>query len=172
MKNIIMKKNGFTLIELLTVIAIIGILSSIVVASMTSARQKARDTKRVSDIKQLQLALATYADANSNHYPATLDLLAPTYIPTIPVPPGGTRQTTYSSLYNAFSSVPNSTPCISYHLGAVLEVSGNPALLDDGSDPSALDSLCAGNANSSDFSGSDTGPCGLSGTGYCFDVKP
>ena len=56
--------RGFTLIELLVVIAIIGILSSVVLASLNSARQKGRDAKRISDVKQLQLALELYYDAN------------------------------------------------------------------------------------------------------------
>ena len=52
--------RGFTLIELLVVIAIIGILSSVVLASLNSARTKARDTRRVSDMKQIQIALELY----------------------------------------------------------------------------------------------------------------
>ncbi len=53
---------GFTLIELLVVIAIIGLLSGIVLASLSSARIKARDIKRVSDLKNIQLALELYYD--------------------------------------------------------------------------------------------------------------
>ncbi|MFH1713569.1 MAG: type II secretion system protein, partial [Patescibacteria group bacterium] len=51
------KQKGFTLIELLVVIAIIGMLSSIVLVSLNPARQKSRDAKRLSDMKQIVLAL-------------------------------------------------------------------------------------------------------------------
>ena len=55
-----MNKKGFTLIELLVVISIIGVLSTLAVVSLNNARQKARDAKRVSDIKQVQTALELY----------------------------------------------------------------------------------------------------------------
>jgi prepilin-type N-terminal cleavage/methylation domain-containing protein len=61
------KPNGFTLIELLVVIAIIGILSSVVLASLNSARTKARDARRIADLKQMQLALELYFDSNNNY---------------------------------------------------------------------------------------------------------
>lgn len=53
-------KKGFTLIELLVVIAIIGLLTTLAVVALDSARTKSRDAKRVTDIKQIQTALELY----------------------------------------------------------------------------------------------------------------
>ena len=66
----LLRRGGFTLIELLVVIAIIGMLSSIVLASLNSARMKARDAKRVSDLHQMRLALEQYYD-DKGTYPIT-----------------------------------------------------------------------------------------------------
>jgi len=65
-----MNKKGFTLIELLVVIAIIGVLSTLAVVALGSARQKANDAKRLSDIRQVQTALELYYTDN-NAYPTT-----------------------------------------------------------------------------------------------------
>jgi len=62
--------KGFTLIELLVVVTIIGILASIVIVSLGSARVKARDTRRLADIKQMTLAIELYID-QYRHYPPT-----------------------------------------------------------------------------------------------------
>jgi prepilin-type N-terminal cleavage/methylation domain-containing protein len=59
-----MKKRGFTLIELLVVIAVIGLLASIVLVSVNSTREKARNAKRLSDIKQYVLAIEMAYDDN------------------------------------------------------------------------------------------------------------
>jgi len=54
--------KAFTLIELLVVIAIIGVLSTLSVVAFNSARSKARDSRRLSDIHNLSLALEMYYD--------------------------------------------------------------------------------------------------------------
>lgn len=60
--------RGFTLIELLVVVAIIGLLTSIIIASLSTARAKARDSKAVSEFIQVKTALALYYD-KYNRYP-------------------------------------------------------------------------------------------------------
>ena len=66
-RNILVSK-GFTLIELMVVIAIIAILTAIITANFTTAKSKSRDAKRMSDLGQIQLALAGYFD-RCNTYP-------------------------------------------------------------------------------------------------------
>ena len=60
--------RAFTLIELLVVVAIIGILSSVVLASLNTARAKARDARRISDLRQIRIALEAYF-ADNGYYP-------------------------------------------------------------------------------------------------------
>jgi len=60
-------KKGFTLIELLVVISIISLLSSIVLASLTEVRKKARDTKRVAEVQQIQTQLELYYNENGEY---------------------------------------------------------------------------------------------------------
>jgi prepilin-type N-terminal cleavage/methylation domain-containing protein len=67
-----MDKKGFTLVELLVVISIIGLLATIVMVSLGSARTKARDTRRKVDLEQIVLALEMYySDYNTYVVPGT-----------------------------------------------------------------------------------------------------
>ncbi len=60
-------KKGFTLIELLVVIAIIGILSSIVLGSLSSARTKGEDTAIVATLANMRGQADLYYTNNSNY---------------------------------------------------------------------------------------------------------
>lgn len=64
------KQKGFTLIELLVVISIIGLLSSVVLLALSTARAKARDVRRLSDVATIQKALEFYYNDNQQ-YPAS-----------------------------------------------------------------------------------------------------
>jgi len=159
--------KGFTLIELLVVIAIIGILSSIVLASLNSARQKGRDARRVSDIKQLQLALELYYDSNPTlGYPtaigfgATSPLVSGGFISTIPSDPSVTPVCTTGAEAGCYKYAALGTTCSSYHLGATLEITNNAALSSD-ADAAATTGICPGSATDFD---------GVAATVY--DVKP
>lgn len=137
------KPKGFTLIELLVVIAIIGILSSVVMVSLVTARQKARDARRIVDVKTIQLALETYYSDNLvypiNIYGTAEKSLNKTsvYLATVPTDPNSTTACTSGTqvscyIYAALSPVgQNCTFANRYHLGASLELSNNPSLLQD-----------------------------------------
>lgn len=130
--------SGFTLIELLVVIAIIGLLASIVMVSLNSAREKARQAKAKSELKQFQLAVEMYYDANGvypcagHYYPGAngdptscLQAALASFIPTFPATdpwgsyytwhyhPGTCECTTFDSLgpdktYGGYTPCP---PC-------------------------------------------------------------
>jgi type II secretion system protein G len=67
-------KKGFTLVELLVVIAIIATLVALAVPNFLSARERARDSKRKSDLVQLKAALRLYYN-DYNRYPSSTGAL-------------------------------------------------------------------------------------------------
>lgn len=94
--------GGFTLIELLVVVSIIGLLASIVLVSLEKSRARARDARRIQDIREIEKALwLYYADHGTfpdetgaqrlagwevSVYPDFLEFLKP-YMSEVPVDP-------------------------------------------------------------------------------------
>lgn len=101
-----LKRKAFTLVELLVVIAIIGLLASISIISLNNARAKARDAKRVADVKQISTALELFFN-DAGRYPTDLEWASgsleyngQTYlsiIPSAPTPADGSCDSTTNS---------------------------------------------------------------------------
>jgi len=75
-----MVKKGFTLLELLIVISIIGILVAVATASYSSSQKKARNSRRMSDMKSVQNAAEQYYADNDSVYPPS-SVFGVTYLP-------------------------------------------------------------------------------------------
>jgi prepilin-type N-terminal cleavage/methylation domain-containing protein len=193
-----LRANGFTLIELLVVISIIGILASIVLVSLDGTRKKGRDSKRISDVKQLQLALELYYDQNNSFPPrictntsvcgtscggtscAAVYLTGPGYLSVVPTDPSNLADYSYTPY--SVSAAPST--CISFHLGTTLESLNHSALQtdrDQSGAPSGMQVCSATYSPAADFNGNDFSPpsssnpnkCNSNDIGVqCYDVTP
>jgi len=179
------RKGGFTLIELLVVIAIIGILSAVVLASLSTARMKSRDAKRISDVGQIQLALELYFDSNQSYYPmpATTNQALSTagwqaafvttgkFLPSLPVSPSGAAAYRYEGLTAASAecvgAAPPTTTCVNYIIAAQLERADNTVLSGDADVTTTGGTVIIGGNVACDATAA-----GGAGTEQCYDVKP
>lgn len=84
-------KRGFTLIELLVVISIIALLSSVVLSSLSAARERTRFTTAFTQMRQIEIAAQSLYLATGNQHgdlgPNDGGSMVPTYITRWPTPP-------------------------------------------------------------------------------------
>ncbi|MCC6483462.1 MAG: prepilin-type N-terminal cleavage/methylation domain-containing protein [Armatimonadetes bacterium] len=94
------KQSGFTLIELLVVIAIIAILAAILFPVFAMARNKAKETRCINNLKQIGLAMGMYTDDYKGKYPD-----APGCQPYVGTPPLGVQLESYSTEASGNASI-------------------------------------------------------------------
>lgn len=120
-KNIRLRKcfgdmNGFTLFELLVTISIIAILTAVAVVSFGGVNKKARDSRRMSDLEKIRIALEAVKQVGTS-YPTTSNVqtvLVPTYMQQWPKDPKTQVAYTYTGL-----------TLYSYQIGASMEDLGS-----------------------------------------------
>ncbi len=126
-----MKQKGFTLIELLIVVAIIGLLASIVLVGLGGFRARGRDARRIADLRETQNALELFYTKN-NAYPSGINnwneletalTVAGIGVTTISNDPLGGS--------NTYEYGVDASPFQNYVLKATLEDANNPGLKDD-----------------------------------------
>lgn len=124
--------KGFTLIEILIVVAIIGILASIVLVNVRGFRAKGQDARRIADIRTIQNGLELYYSSEGKYPTVTVFCADPIDMKFADVgvnvlPKDPTLDTCY--LYGTDTT--GTPPDQSYVLGAVLSDEGHQSLKND-----------------------------------------
>lgn len=132
-----MRPKGFTLIELLIVVAIIGILVSIISANLSNSRKQSRDARRVADIKTIQASLDQYFNDKLIYPPNIYDTtagFAGVYLAKVPTDPGITTGCSLGTEAGCYKYAPlqgaSTATCSRYHVGAIMEASSSQLLQD------------------------------------------
>lgn len=99
--------SGFTLIEMMIVVSIMGILLALLLPNYQTATASSRLSACEQNLSNLSTAVSLYARDYNDQYPASLTLLLPTYVPSMPTCPGAGADT-YT---NGFSSVNTGLAC-------------------------------------------------------------
>ncbi|MEI6396651.1 MAG: type II secretion system protein [Candidatus Taylorbacteria bacterium] len=147
--------RAFTLIELMVVVAIIALLTGIIMTNLMQSKSKSRDTQRISDISQIQVALGLYFD-RCNQFPSSLaiaenngnssggvctaGITLGSYISKIPSPPSSGE--TYGYGLNGENT--------DYVLHTSLE-NANPSATANGLSGTIYSQTCSNLANSQDY---------------------
>lgn len=118
MKNKKIKNKGFTLFELLVSISIIALLTAIAVVSFGGVNKKARDSRRISDMEKIRIALESYRQVNGTYPAAMSTLVSSNFLQALPTDPKDDSNyaatlTDYTYSLGALMEDSNSTNCSS-----------------------------------------------------------
>lgn len=148
----IKNNKGFTLIELLVVVAIIGILSSVVLASLNNARSKGADASIKSNLANMRSQAAIYYETNNGWYSS----VAITTLPVTSCTTGSSvfSDSTLASMIAAVTSANTAPTCVlggtsaakasSWAIYATLKTTGSWCVDSTGASVSGTDSNADG----------------------------
>jgi prepilin-type N-terminal cleavage/methylation domain-containing protein len=87
------RSRGFTIVEVMMVCLVLSMLAALFVPRYLNARDKGSYTACQENLKNLSVALQSYANENHQVYPDGLAQLTPSYIKSMPTCPGGLKDT-------------------------------------------------------------------------------